>query len=208
MNVIIPKIGAATVTLTVFLFAVFILAGFLPGQFFVCSLLPLGFIMMSAGFQHESEADRRVSANIGMVFAAVYAVLVLLVYFSQLAFVRFESLTEQAERVLSFIPGSLMFGYDLLGYGMMSLSTFFTGLSMKPRSKPDKWLRCLMMIHGVFFLGCFFMPITGVFSTASASESVGGNIALLFWCVYFIPIGILSFGHFGKNDRQRGNNKG
>lgn len=198
MNVTIPKIGAAAVTITVFLFAVFILAGFSVGQYLVCSLLPLGFIMMSAGFQHESDADRRVSANIGMVFAAVYAVLVLLVYFSQLAFVRFESLNEQAERVLLFRPGSLMFGYDLLGYGMMSLSTFFTGLSMKPQNKPDKWLKNLMMIHGVFFLGCFFMPITGIFSAPSDSDSIGGNIALLFWCVYFIPIGILSFGHFGK----------
>lgn len=198
MNVIIPKTGAAIVTITVFLFAVFLITDFSGGQYFVCSLLPLGYIIMCAGFQHESEADRRVSANIGMVFAAVYAVLVLSVYFSQLAFVRFGSLTEQAERVLSFIPGSLMFSYDLLGYGMMSLSTFFTGLSMKPRSKPDKWLRCLMLIHGVFFLGCFFMPIAGVFSAASASESVGGNIALLFWCVYFVPIGVLSFGHFGK----------
>lgn len=198
MNVTIPKIGAATVTITVVLFAVFLLADFSGGQYFVCSLLPLGYIMMSAGFQHESEADRRVSANIGMIFAAVYAVLVLLVYFSQIAFVRFGSLTEQAKRVLAFIPGSLMFGYDLLGYGMMSLSTFFLGLSIKPRNKPDKWLRCLMLIHGVFFLGCFIMPIAGVFSTASASDSVGGKIALLFWCVYFMPIGILTFGHFGK----------
>lgn len=198
MNVIIPKIGAAIVTITVFLFAVFLLTGFSGGQYFVCSLLPPGYIIMSAGFQHECDEDRRVSANIGMVFAAVYAVLVLLVYFSQLAFVRFESLTEQAERILSFLPGSLTFGYDLLGYGMMSLSTFFTGLSMKPKSKPDKWLKCLMMIHGVFFLGCFFMPMTGVFSTASDSDGIGGNIALLFWCVYFIPIGILSYRHFGK----------
>ncbi len=198
MNRIIPKIGAAIVTLTVFLFAVFLLTGFSGGQYFVCSFLPLGYIMMSAGFQHESDEDRRVSANIGLVFAAVYAVLVLLVYFSQLAFVSLESLNEQAERVLSFLPGSLMFGYDLLGYGMMSLSTFFIGLSMKPQKKPDKWLRYLMMIHGVFFLGCFFMPITGVFSTASASDSIGGNIALLFWCAYFIPIGILTYRHFGK----------
>lgn len=198
MNRIIPRIGAVIVTITVFLFAVFLLTGFSGGQYFVCSFLPLGYIMMSAGFRHESDADRRVPANIGMIFAAVYAVLVLLVYFSQIAFVRFGSLTEQAERVLSFIPGSLMFCYDLLGYGMMSLSTFFIGLSIKPKNKPDKWLKCLMMIHGVFFLGCFFMPITGVFSTASDSDGIGGNIALLFWCVYFIPIGILAYRHFGK----------
>ena len=153
---------------------------------------------MSAGFQHESDADRRVSANIGMIIAAVYAVFVLLVYFSQLTYVRLENLTEQAESILLFLPGSLMFCYDLLGYGMMSLSTFFIGMSMKPQKKPDKWLRYLMMIHGVFFLGCFIMPMTGVFSTASDSDGIGGNIALLFWCAYFIPIGVLSYKHFEK----------
>lgn len=198
MNRIIPKTGAAIVTLTVFLFAVLILTGFLAGQYFVCSLLPLGYIMMAAGFQHESDADRRVSANVGMVMAAVYAVLVLLVYFSQNAYVRFENLTEQADSILFFRPGSLMFSYDLLGYGMMSLSTFFLGLSMKPQTKPDQWLRYLMMIHGVFFAGCFLMPMTGVFSMASDAQGIGGNIALLFWCVYFIPIGILSYRHFEK----------
>lgn len=198
MNRIIPKIGAAIVTITVFLFAVFILTGFSFGQYFVCSFLPLGYIMMSAGFQHESDADRRVSANVGMIIAAVYAVLVLLVYFSQLTYVRLEKPTEQADSILFFRPDSLMFCYDLLGYGMMSLSTFFIGLSIKPQKKPDKWLKYLMMIHGVFFLGCFFMPMTGVFSTASDSDGIGGNIALLFWCVYFIPIGILSYRYFRK----------
>lgn len=201
MNRIIPKIGAAIVTLTVLLFAVFLITGFSGGQYFVCSLLPLGYIMMSAGLQHESDNDRRVAANVGMLLAAVYAVLVLLVYFSQNAYVCFAELTEQAESALLFRPGSLMFAFDLLGYGMMSLSTFFMGLSMKPRNKPDKWLRYLMMIHGAFFLGCFFMPMTGVFSAASDSDGIGGSIALLFWCVYFTPIGILSFWHFGQDKR-------
>lgn len=201
MNRIIPRIGSAIAALTVLLFAVFIIAGFLRGQYFVCSLLPLGYIMMSAGFQHESDNDRRVAANVGMLLAAVYAVLVLLVYFSQNAYVSFADLTEQAESILVFRPGSLTFAFDLLGYGMMSLSTFFMGLSMKPRNKPDKWLRYLMMIHGVFFLGCFFMPIMGVFSSDSDSDGIGGSIALLFWCIYFIPIGILSFRHFGQDNR-------
>lgn len=201
MNRIISRIGAAIATLTVFLFAVFIIAGFSRGQYFVCALLPLGYIMMSAGFQHESDNDRRVAANVGMLLAAVYAVLVLLVYFSQNAYVSFEELTEQAESILIFSPGSLMFAFDLLGYGMMSLSTFFMGLSMKPRNKPDKWLRYLMMIHGAFFFSCFFMPMTGVFSSASDSDGIGGSIALLLWCVYFIPIGILSFRHFGQGNR-------
>ena len=43
-------------------------------------LLPIGFIMTSAGFQHESDETKKVSANIGLVLSAVYAVLILLVY--------------------------------------------------------------------------------------------------------------------------------
>ena len=56
-----------------------------------------------------------------------------------------------------------------------------------------------MMIHGVFFIGCFLMPMTGVFtSMADGNNGYGGTIALLFWCAYFMPIGILSYRHFGK----------
>ena len=198
MNRMIPKIGSVIVTLTVFFFAVFLITGFSNGQYFVCSLLPIGYIMMSAGIQNESSPDRRVAANTGLVLAAVYALLVLLVYFSQNTYVAQNDLNEQAESILRFKHGSLTFCYDLLGYGMMALSTFFLGLSMQPDNKPDKWLKWLLMIHGAFFPGCFFMPMTGVFSGSSGSGGSGGTVALVAWCVYFLPIGILAFMHFGK----------
>lgn len=198
MNRMIPKIGSVIVTVTVFFFAVFLITGFSNGQYFVCSLLPIGYIMMSAGIQNESSPDRRVAANTGLVLAAVYALLVLLVYFSQNTYVAQNDLNEQAESILRFKPGSLTFCYDLLGYGMMALSTFFLGLSMQPDNKPDKWLKWLLMIHGAFFPGCFFMPMTGVFSGSSGSGGSGGTVALVAWCVYFLPIGILAFMHFGK----------
>ena len=85
-----------------------------------------------------------------------------------------------------------------LGYLMMALSTFFIGLTIKPENKKDKWLKCLMMIHGVFFFGCLIMPMTGIFSASMAegTDSLGGIIALEFWCAYFLPIGILSMLHF------------
>lgn len=93
----------------------------------------------------------------------MYAVLILLVYYAQITAVRNDVLNEQAIMVLDFSRGGLLFSYDLLGYGMMSLSTFFIGLTIKPKDKKDKWLKYLMMIHGVFFFGCFIMPIMGVF---------------------------------------------
>lgn len=200
MNRLISKIGAAIVTVSVFLFAVCLITDFSFGSYFVCTFLPIGYIMMSAGFHHESGEEHKVAANVGMIFSAVYAVLIFLVYFAQTTNVRLDDMNEQAMKILDFKRGGLIFSYDLLGYGMMALSTFFIGLTIKAKCKADKWLKYLMMIHGVFFISCFIMPMTGVFSEMSdGGTSIGGVVALVFWCIYFLPIGILAFLHFKKN---------
>lgn len=199
MNRTIPKIGAAVVTIAVFLFAVCMLIDFSFGSYLVCMFLPLGYIMMAVGFQYESCENRRVPANIGVAIVIIYAVLILLMYFAQTTSVRLENLNEQAIRILDYQRGGLLFNYDLLGYGMMALSTFFIGLSMNPTSKADKWLKYLMMVHGVFFISCFIMPMTGVFTDmASGGTGSGETIALLGWCAYFIPIGVLAYRHFQR----------
>ena len=128
LNKIISKVGSSIVTVTVFLFALFLMINFPTGYFFVCLILPIGFIM--------------------------------LVYFAQLTTVKNELLNEQAANLLVFGKFGLIFNYDLLGYGVMALSTVFTGLSMKPKNKTDKRLRALMLIHGVFYYSCTFMPMT------------------------------------------------
>ena len=79
----------------------------------------------------------------------------------------------------------------------MALFTFFFGLSIKADSNSDKWLKYLMMIHGIFFISCFIVPMTGVFTSMATGETGnGGTIALLLWCVYFFPIGVLAYKHF------------
>ena len=199
LNKVLAKVGSSIVTVTVFLFAVFLIINFSIGSYFVCLILPIGFIMMTAGLQGECESDRKVAANIGLILAAVYATFIMLVYFSQLTTVNNEQLNEQASKLLEFDKFGLIFNYDLLGYGVMALSTFFTGLSMKPNNKTDKWLKALLMIHGVFFFSCTFMPITGMFAKMSSGcDGIGGRLALVAWCVYFLPVGILSFLHFRK----------
>ena len=197
----IAKAGSAIVTVTVFLFAVFLIINFSMGSYFVCLILPIGFIMMTAGLHNECEDDRKVASNIGLILAAVYATFIMLVYFSQLTTVKNEQLNEQAANLLEFGKFGLIFNYDLLGYGVMALSTFFTGLSMQPNNKTDKWLKALLMIHGLFFFSCTFMPITGMFAKmSSGGDGIGGRLALVAWCVYFLPVGILSFLHFRKNE--------
>ena len=199
LNKMISKAGAEIVTVTVFLFALFLIINYSMGSFFVCLILPLGFIMMTAGLHNECESDLKVAANIGMVLAAVYCVFIMLVYFTQLTTVNNDHLNEQAANLLTFNKFGLIFNFDLLGYGIMALSTFFTGLSMKAENRSDKWLKALMMIHGVFYFSCTFMPMTGMFSRmSSGGDGLGGRLALVVWCVYFLPIGILSFLHFRK----------
>ena len=199
MNKLIPRTGAAIVTITVIFFAVCLIMDNSFGSYFVCMFLPIGYIMMAAGFHYESSEEQRVAADIGLVFSAIYAVLIFLVYFAQITSVRLDGLSEQALRILDFKRGGLLFNYDLLGYGVMALSTFFIGLSIKASSQTDRWLKCLMMVHGIFFVGCLIMPMTGVFSSMSSGEtSIGGVAALVIWCIYFLPIGVLAYKHFGR----------
>ena len=197
MNRVIARVGSAIVTGTVLLFALCLIVDFTFGSYLVCMFLPIGYIMTAAGFRQECGADRRVAADVGLVLAAVYAVLILLVYFAQTTSVRLEALSEQAAQALDYRKGGLLFNYDLLGYGIMALSTFFLGLSLRAQSRADKWLRALLIIHGVFFLSCFILPMTGMFANMAGGGN-GGSIALVFWCAYFLPIGILSFLHFRK----------
>ena len=199
MNRILPRTGAMIVTAAVALFALCLITGFLFGSYLVCMFLPAGYLMMAAGLQYESHESRRVAANTGMAFAVIYAVLIYLVYFAQTTTVRLVELSEQARGILDFQRGGLMFSYDLLGYGMMALSTFFMGLSVQADNPADKWMKALMMIHGAFFFGCFIMPMTGAFASMSDGRTnPGGAAALTAWCAYFLPIGILAFRHFGK----------
>lgn len=201
MNRTVSRIGAAIVSVAVFLFAICLIVDFSFGSYVVCMFLPIGYIMMAAGLHHESGEDRRAAANIGLIFAAVYAVLIFLVYFAQTTSVHLGGLSEQAQSILDFKRGGLFFNYDLLGYGMMALSTFFIGLSVKAEGKEDKWLKALLMIHGVFFIGCFVMPMTGMFSNMSdGNTSRGGVVALIAWCAYFLPVGILAYRHFTKRE--------
>jgi hypothetical protein len=68
MNRILPRIGAAIVSVTIFLFAVCLIADFPFGSYLVCMFLPIGYIMMTAGVQNESSQENRVAANIRLIF--------------------------------------------------------------------------------------------------------------------------------------------
>jgi len=96
----------------------------------------------------------------------------------------------------------LFFSYDQLGYAVMSLATFFIALTIDAKSGMDKWLKGLLMVHGVFFIVSFMVPMLGVFRPDREGSAWIGTLILEAWCIYFLPICILSCFHFQKTSAR------
>lgn len=180
-------------------FAVSMLIGFNSGSYFFSMFIALSFMPMMWSFAFFSEKRQKLAGFVSAGFAAMYGAIILLVYFAQLTTVRLDSLSPEAAKILDFQQFGLFFSFDLLGYALMSLATFFAGLTVKVKRRTDKWLKYLLMIHGVFFVSCLITPMLGLFKEGGASWV--GVAALEFWCVYFCPISILSYLHFSRCEK-------
>ena len=182
-------------------FAVSMLVGIDFCQYLFSVFIAFSFVTMMCCYGFYADSSRKIPGICAAVFSAIYAAIIFIVYFSQLTTVRYSELSEQAAMLLDFKRFGLMFNYDLLGYAIMALSTFFAGLTVIPDSKADKWTKYLLMVHGVFFFSCLIVPMLGVFKPqADNSDSLTGVILLEFWCVYFIPTVILSALHFSRKE--------
>ncbi len=199
MNRKIGLYSAVVNVIAVVAFAICMIFAWTYGSYLVCMFIAFSFIPLISAFCATSEAENKAAAYTSLAFAGVYGVFILVVYFAQVTSVANDTLTEQAKQILDYQKFGLFFSLDLLGYGLMALSTFFAGLTIKVKNKIDKWLKRLLMIHGIFFISCFIMPMLGVFSPDTQGAEWIGILVLEFWCVYFIPIGILSFLHFKNN---------
>lgn len=194
MNKKIGAYGAVVNFVAVFCFALSMLFGFDYGSYFSSMFIAFSFVLMMCGYAYFAPKEAKLAGYVSVAFSAIYTAIILLVYFAQLTTVRLNDLTQQAAVLLDFQQCGLLFNYDLLGYAVMSLATFFAGLTIKPQTKMDKWLKYLLIAHGVFFISCLVFPIIGLFKADSPTWI--GVAVLEFWCLYFCPISILSFLHF------------
>lgn len=161
----------------------------------VCTILSWGWVATGCVYSCFAKRERIAAAKIGVAIGIIYSTIISIVYFTQLTTVLHKSVDEKILQVFSFSEaGSWLFNLDLLGYGLLSISTFFVGLVLQPQNKADKALKILLMLHGIFFV-CMFVPILPLPST---NQGNGGTIALIFWCLFFLPICILSTLHFKK----------
>lgn len=206
MNRTLGIISSAVVTAATVGFALGMLLGCLPACYITSLFISWGYLLLACGFAAEAAPLRKTAAFAGIGFACLYAVFVGAVYFAQLTTVASGNAPADALAVLSYqSAGSLMFNYDLFGYALMAFSTFFAGLSLAPESKPDRWLKALLMIHGLFVV-VGIMPMLGMFNPRPGADAgagaQAGTIALLAWCAYFTPVGILAILHFRKDRGQ------
>ncbi|HBL85032.1 MAG TPA: hypothetical protein DDZ99_09095 [Clostridiales bacterium] len=160
-----------------------------------------GFVPMICAFAASGNKETKSAGNTAMTFAAVYTVLIMVVYFAQMTVVRLSQLNEQASQILDYKNFGLLFSYDLLGYAFMALSTFFIAWTIHAENKSEKWLKALLLIHGIFAVSCVIMPMLGVFSPDMAGGDLIGILVLEFWCVYFMPVCILAYRYF-KNIKE------
>ena len=196
MNKKIGVYSAVVNFIAVFCFALFMLFGFDYGSYFSSMFIAFSFVPMMCGYAYFAKKEEKLAGYVAVAFSAIYTAIILLVYFAQLTTVRLNDLTQQATVLLDFQHCGLLFNYDLLGYAVMSLATFFAGLTIKPQTKTDKWLKYLLMVHGVFFVSCLVFPMLGLFK---ANRPTWIGVAVLeFWCLYFCPISILSYLHFSN----------
>ena len=190
--------SAAIVTAAVVVFAMAMLAGQDYASWGACLVLSWAYLVLACALAAAADENSKATAQIGVAFATLYSGFATTVYFVQLTIVARQSAAPEILKVLTFRDlGSLMFNLDLLGYGMMAVSTFFIGLSMVAVGKADRWLKILLMLHGVFAPACVAMPILNIFgSMPLQSGNNAGTAALFAWCIYFTPIGVLAFMHF------------
>jgi len=184
-------------------FAVCLPFGFLFGDYLASMFIAFSFVPLMCAYAAAGKPEGKAVGFVSVAFAAMYAVVILLVYFAQVTTVRLAPLTEQAATLLDYSAFGLFFNYDLLGYCFMALSTFFAGLTIDAKTKPDRVLKGLLIIHGIFAVSCFLLPILGVFNADMEGAFWIGTGIMLFWCLYFIPVGVLSYLHFRGDGQHR-----
>ena len=134
-------------------------------------------------------------------FGGIYALCNMMVYFTQITTVHLQPLGVEVRSLLDYSQFGLMFNLDMLGYCLMAIATFFAGLTIRAQTTADKWLKWLLLIHGVFAPTCFVLPMLGLFTPNMVGGEWIGTAIMLFWCLYFTPVGALSIRYFLRAPR-------
>lgn len=162
----------------------------------VCTVLSWSWVATAVVYSCYAKKERSAAAKTGVAAGIIYSTIISIVYYTQLTTVLYKSVDEKILQAFTFsAAGSWLFNLDLLGYGLLAVSTFFTGLSLQAESRADKALKWLLTLHGIFFV-CMLAPVLPLPAT---NQGNGGTIALIGWCLFFLPVCVLSAIHFKRS---------
>jgi hypothetical protein len=113
-------------------------------------LLGISFVVLTLSIHYYAEASRRIWSHAAVAFASMYATLISIVYYVQLAFVIPRLARGDAEGIhlLIFEPfDSFLYAVDVFGYSLMSLSTLFAAAVFRARGI-ERWIRGALIANG------------------------------------------------------------
>lgn len=171
-------------------------------SFSAAMLLAPAFVAMMVSIALQAAPEKRVWGQLGAAFATIYAVMVTITYYLQLAVVRSGDGGPSAEvlQLLEFSPGSALFAVDMLGYGFMTLATLasapvFVGSGL------NRWLRLWFTAHGLMVVPTLLAPLMMGGGAAGESDAIG-SLVLIGWSVFFLPLAGLVVIHFRRQLRE------
>jgi len=162
-------------------------------SFVACFILAPFFVIMIVCLHYSTPIEKKVWSNIGIVFAVIYAVCILMTYYIQLAVVMNNPRSFSTDILEPFIysnVGSVMFSIDMLGYAFMALSTLLTAAVFAKKSKLENWIKRFFILHGLLFIPTLLFPLLPLpqeVITPSGSDNFG-SIVLIIWCCIFAPL--------------------
>jgi hypothetical protein len=128
-------------------------------------LLGLSFVVLIVSIHYYAETTARIWSHIAVVFASIYATLISIVYYVQLAFVMPRLVRGDTEGIehLVFEPfDSWLYAVDVYGYSLMSLSTLFAAAVFKSHGI-ERWIRWALIANGCLIpflsLQMFYPPL-------------------------------------------------
>lgn len=113
-------------------------------------LLGLSFVVLSVSIHYYAGSSARIWSHLAVVFASMYATLISIVYYVQLAFVIPRLARGDAEgiQLLIFEPfDSFLYAIDVFGYSLMSLSTLFAAAVFRSHGI-ERWIRWALIANG------------------------------------------------------------
>jgi len=113
-------------------------------------LLGVSFVALTVSIHYYAERSARIWSHLAVVFASMYATLISIVYYVQLAFVIPRLARGDAEgiQLLIFEPfDSFLYAVDVFGYSLMSLSTLFAAAVFRNHGL-ERWIRGALLANG------------------------------------------------------------